>query len=253
MPRPSKNKRIGKLPLHTVFTAQGAEKASGALGLLLEEYETLRLIDYLGYTQEACAQRMQVGRATVQALYTSARKKTARFLVEGTTLCIQGGNYELCQENMDLWKGESLMKLAVTYENGEIFQHFGHTEQFKIYEIEEGKILSSQVVDTKGSGHGALAGFLQDLGVQVLICGGIGGGARNALAEVGISLYPGASGDADSQVASFLAGALAYDPDTVCSHHSHEHGESCGGHGQEGGGCGSHGAGHSCGQGGCGH
>ena len=121
MPRPSKNKRIGKLPLHTVFTAHGAEKASGALGLLLEEYETLRLIDYLGYTQEACAQRMQVGRATVQALYTSARKKTARFLVEGTTLCIQGGNYELCQENMDLWKGESLMKLAVTYENGEIF------------------------------------------------------------------------------------------------------------------------------------
>ena len=135
------------------------------------------------------------------------------------------------------------MKIAVTYENGKVFQHFGHTEQFKLYDVEEGKVVSSQVVDTNGSGHGALAGFLGEHGVDVLICGGIGGGARNALAQAGIQLFPGASGDADAQVEALLADRLSYDPDTVCAHH-HDHGE---GHD-----CGSH-HGHDCGEHGCGH
>lgn len=128
------------------------------------------------------------------------------------------------------------MKIAVTYENGQVFQHFGHTEEFKIYTAEDGKIVSTEVVNTNGSGHGALAGFLKDQGVEVLICGGIGGGARTALAEAGIRLFPGASGDADRQAEALLAGNLAYDPDTTCNHHSHAEGESCGDHG-----CGSHG------------
>ena len=70
------------------------------------------------------------------------------------------------------------MKIAVTYENGTIFQHFGHTEQFKLYEVEDGNIWKEEVVDTNGSGHGALAGFLEGHQVDTLICGGIGGGAR---------------------------------------------------------------------------
>lgn len=120
-----------------------------------------------------------------------------------------------------------MMRIAVTYENGEIFQHFGHTEQFKVYDAENGKIVSSEVVDTNGSGHGALAGVLSALHVDALICGGIGGGARNALAEAGIKLFPGAQGDADAQVESYLAGTLNYDPDTMCTHHDHSHGD-CG-------------------------
>lgn len=139
-------------------------------------------------------------------------------------------------------EGDIIMKIAVTYENGEIFQHFGHTEQFKVYDVEDGKISGAQIVDTNGSGHGALAGFLKDLGVDVLICGGIGGGARNALAEAGIELFPGACGDADAQVESYLAGNLNYDPDTVCNHHGHGHGEgNCEDHGQ-------HECGHHCGE-----
>ena len=118
------------------------------------------------------------------------------------------------------------MKIAVTYENGQVFQHFGHSEHFKVYEVENGSVVSSKVVDTNGNGHGALAGFLQELGVAQLICGGIGGGARDALAQAGITLYPGASGDADAQVAALLAGTLQYNPDTKCSHHEgHESGE----------------------------
>lgn len=129
------------------------------------------------------------------------------------------------------------MKIAATYENGKIFQHFGHTEQFKIYNVENEEIISSEVVDTNGSGHGALADFLSALNVDVLICGGIGGGAQMALAQAGIRLFGGVQGDADKAVESFIAGALAYDPDAKCEHHDHHHGEGhvCGNHG-----CGSH-------------
>ena len=133
------------------------------------------------------------------------------------------------------------MKIAVTYENGQVFQHFGHTEFFKIYEIEEGKVVSAEVVDTNGSGHGALAGVLVDFGVNVLICGGIGGGAKNALGSVGIEIYGGVSGDADAAVAAFLSDSLNYDPNARCSHHDHDH------HHEEGHTCGNHGCGsHSC-------
>ena len=117
------------------------------------------------------------------------------------------------------------MKIAVTYENGRIFQHFGHTEQFKIYTAENGRIVSSEVTDTNGSGHGALAGMLSDLGVDTLICGGIGGGAQMALAEAGIRLYAGVTGSADAAAKALAAGSLEYDPDARCDHHDHHHGE----------------------------
>lgn len=133
------------------------------------------------------------------------------------------------------------MRIAVTYENGQIFQHFGHTEQFKVYDVQEGKVAASEVVDTNGSGHGALAGVLTALNVDVLICGGIGGGAQMALAAANIKLYGGVSGDADEAVAALIAGDLAYNPNVKCNHHGHHHGEGhvCGSHG-----CGSE---HHCG------
>ena len=246
MARPSKTRFICKMPAHCRFTTEGNPK--NGINLTIEEYETIRLMDYLGMTQAECSKQMNVSRATVQALYTEARKKMSRFLVEGTYMEIGGGNFQLCSspcsatscfqkqtQNKKKGKGDKTMKIAVTYENGEVFQHFGHTEQFKVYEVEDGKIISSEVVDTNGQGHGALAGFLINSGIDVLICGGIGGGARNALAEAGIQLYPGAMGNADAQVESFLKGTLSYDPDTMCSHHSHAEGHVCGDHG-----CGSH-------------
>ena len=124
------------------------------------------------------------------------------------------------------------MKIAVTYENGEVFQHFGHTEQFKLYEVSGGKLLHTQVVDTNGSGHGELAGLLAQLGVDTLICGGIGGGARMALDEAGIKLYGGVSGNADKAVEALLAGNLEFNPDVQCDHHGEHHheGEACGEH-----------------------
>ena len=126
------------------------------------------------------------------------------------------------------------MKVAVTYENGEVFQHFGRTPAFKVYEVTDGKVVSGEVIDTNGTGHGALAGFLENIGAEVMICGGIGGGAIAAMNEAGIKVYAGASGAADDAVASYTAGTLPETGDATCDHHAHE------GHGE-----------HGCGNGGC--
>ncbi|MCR5173055.1 MAG: FKBP-type peptidyl-prolyl cis-trans isomerase [Oscillospiraceae bacterium] len=129
------------------------------------------------------------------------------------------------------------MRIAVTYDYGEVFQHFGHTEQFKLYEVEDGKVISAEITGTDGSGHEAMAGFLADKGVDVLICGGIGDGAAAALAEAGITLCAGASGDADEAVAAWLLGDLE-NSGVNCDHHDHDDGCSCGDHD-----CGEHGCG----------
>ena len=131
------------------------------------------------------------------------------------------------------------MKIAVTYDNGNVFQHFGRTENFKVYEVEDNQVVSSEVIGSNGTGHGALAGLLAGEGIDVLICGGIGGGAQAALAAAGIQLYGGVSGDADQAAEALAAGTLAYNPNVMCSHHGEHHHE---------GNCGDHGCGHhSCG------
>ena len=140
------------------------------------------------------------------------------------------------------------MKIAVTYDNGNVFQHFGRTEFFKVYEVEDNKVISSEVIGSNGVGHGALAGLLSEQSVDVLICGGIGGGAQAALAEAGVELCAGAEGDADQAVGAYLKGELV-STGANCDHHHHEDGHSCGDH-EEGHSCGS-GCGESCG-GGCG-
>ena len=119
------------------------------------------------------------------------------------------------------------MRIAVTYDNGEIFQHFGHTEQFKLYDVQDGRIVGEQIADTNGSGHGALAGFLRAAKADALICGGIGMGAQMALAEAGVKLYAGVHGSADEAARALAEGCLAYDPNARCDHHGH-HEDACG-------------------------
>ena len=146
----------------------------------------------------------------------------------------------MCLERTD-------MKIAVTYDNGNIFQHFGRTESFKVYEVEDGKIVSSEVIGSDGIGHGALAGLLAGNAIQVLICGGLGGGALNALRNAGIEVCAGASGSADEAVEAYLRGDLV-DSGANCDHHHHEEGECCGGHhdGEDHECCGGHGEGGGC-------
>jgi FKBP-type peptidyl-prolyl cis-trans isomerase 2 len=131
------------------------------------------------------------------------------------------------------------MRIAVTYENGQVFQHFGHTEEFKIYEIEDGKVISTEIIGSNGSGHSALAALLDERKIDVLICGGIGGGAQAALAARGIELCAGADGNADQAVEAYLRGELV-NTGANCNHHGEGH--SCHDHG-----CGEH----DCGNGDC--
>lgn len=258
MARPTRCRRICTEPRYSSFHPGGQEKKDPVL-LTVDEYESLRLIDYEKRTHEQCARQMGISRTTVTEIYERARTKVADCLVNGKPLKITGGNYRLCDgtarqccgrtctkqipETAGRRKDDGTMKIAVTYDNGMIFQHFGHTEQFKVYTVEDNQITDTEIVSSGGNGHGALAGLLSGQQIDVLICGGIGGGAQNALASCGIRLYGGVSGEADQAVDAFLAGKLDYDPHVHCDHHSH-HGEghSCG---EQTHGCGGNGHG-SC-------
>ena len=254
MPRPVKCRKVCHFPNVLEFLPADDTEKKMPIVLTVDEYETIRLLDKKGYSQEQCAESMQIARTTVQRIYEIARKKIADALIDGHPLKIEGGYFIICDgqssdcsfggcykheiyQKYAVKKGEGIMRIAVTYENGQIFQHFGHTETFKIYDVEEGKVLHSEVVDTNGNGHGALAGVLNALNADVLICGGIGGGAQTALAAAGIKLFGGVSGDADKAVEAFINDTLDYNPDVKCSHHEHSHGEgyTCGEHG-----CGNH-------------
>lgn len=252
MPRKVKCRKVCHYPQTLEFLPQNNDAEQEPIILTVDEYETIRLIDRRGMSQEQCAAFMQIARTTVQRIYETARKKLADFVVEGRPLRIEGGDFRLCNGSstgcgcVDCFKqklyekykekGEDIMRIAVTYANGEIFQHFGHTEEFKVYDVQDGKVVASEVVDTNGQGHGALAGVLTALKADVLICGGIGGGAQMALTAAGIKLYGGVSGSADAAVEALLAGTMDYNPAVKCSHHG-EHGEghTCGEHG-----CGGH-------------
>ena len=269
MPRPVKCRKVCHFPNVLEFLPADDTEKKMPIVLTVDEYETIRLLDKKGYSQEQCAVSMQIARTTVQRIYEIARKKIADALIDGHPLRIEGGDFRICdgqssncsfggcykQEIYKKYaaeKGEGIMRIAVTYENGQIFQHFGHTETFKIYDVEEGKVVHSEVVDTNGSGHGALAGVLNALNADVLICGGIGGGAQAALAEAGVELCSGAQGDVDAAVDAYLKGELV-STGVNCDHHHHEDGHSCGSH-EDGHSCGGHEGGHSCGGcgGGCG-
>ena len=251
-----RKRRICREPDYVIFQSENG--LDDVTTLTVDEYEAIRQIDMEGLSQEECAKKMCVARTTAQLIYNSARKKIAESIVLGKSIRIEGGNYILCDGspccencckstqpvNYMQKKGENVMRIAVTYENGEVFQHFGRTENFKIYEVENNKIVSSQVMGSNGIGHGALAGLLSGNQIDVLICGGIGGGAQTALAEAGIQLCSGAQGNTDEVVEAYLKGELE-SAGTTCDHHHHEEGHSCGSH-EEG-----HSCGDSCG-GGCG-
>ena len=258
--RQEKTRQVGTMPEYIAFSPDGIPTGE-EITLTVDEFEVIRLIDLEHLNQTDAAKKMNVARTTVTAIYERARTKLADALVNGKRLRIEGGNVEfrprkVLSEIKIAGKGENVMRVAVTYDNGNIFQHFGRTEQFKIYDVEDGKVASSQVIGTNGEGHGALAGFLKDNHVDTLICGGIGGGAQSAMSAAGITLYGGVSGDADQAVQALLDGSLVYDPNVVCNHHgngecSHRDGGECGHHDggehghHDGGGSGHHDSG-SC-------
>lgn len=114
------------------------------------------------------------------------------------------------------------MIIAVTCDKGLVFQHFGHTPEFAIFAANGKQIESERFIECGESGHGALAGLLAAENVDVLICGGIGGGAISALTTAGIKIVGGATGNVRGVVGAYLAGTLNVNANFRCHHHDGE-------------------------------
>ena len=243
MARPSKCRKICYEPTYDCFTPEGIINGE-TIVLALDEYETIRLIDLERKTHVQAAKQMGISRTTVTEIYEQARYKIADSIVHGKSLIISGGNYKLCtgdplscplncpRKNQEIkiklqQKGDNTMRIAVTYNEGNIFHHFGQTAQFKIYDIENNAVTNQEIVDTTGHGHDGLASFLTELKVDVVICGGIGTGAQEALAKANIQLFGGAKGNTDEAVQSYLNGTLVNNPISKCPHVA---GQKCGHH-----------------------
>ena len=253
MPRPEKQRHICPLTDARRFSTDGN---APALTIRADEREALRLCDLEELSQQEAAARMGISRGTLQRLLYSAHRQIAFALVRGRSInldpptagrCAEAGGCgkrcRFCRKNRKITStGGKTMIIAVTSANGEVFQHFGHTPEFTIYETKGDELLGPRVIPTGEKGHGALADILDALGVEVLICGGIGGGAQMALDEIGVQVVGGASGRVADVVAAYLKGELEVNPDFRCHHHDHDSGHKCGEHG-----CGEH----RCGDGHC--
>ena len=231
MPRPIRLKTIRDMPQALAFIASDERNSENkpSITLNLEEWECLRLVDYQGMDQEEAAKSLAVSRQLLQMLLRSARQKVARALVEALPLYIRDGHYTYTDSvgEPKINRSEE-MKIAVTCFQDEVFAHFGRTPEFAIYQVEDGKIVKEERVAAPAEGHSALAGFLKTQNVTTLICGGIGGGAINALRAAGIDVFTGATGKVREQAESLLAGQLPKTGDANCDHSGHEHNHEAG-------------------------
>lgn len=207
-----------------LFAPQGAKELAPVV-LLVEEYEAIRIVDLEKRTHDQCAQQMQISRTTATEIYEKARFKIADAIVNGKPLVIEGGNYRICQETnccacagrcrrktvaqsaaQDEIQGVSHMKIALPVKNDAIFQHFGMAPNFKIYEVQDGHIVSTETIAASGHGHAAVVNLLVKNAVDCVICGGLGPGAVKSLAQANIALYAGNEGDCDIAIAALIAG-----------------------------------------------
>ena len=221
MARPVKNRIIQSMPRCEGVLPLGYDDSKEYENVIMtvDEFEAIRLIDYEGANQESCAESMGISRSTVTNIYESARVKLADALINEKILLIEGGNYDIIHKNRKIGKLDNSIKdikIAVTYDGCDIFQHFGQCEEFKIYNVSEGRVVSTETARPVDYAHGALVGFIKRLGVNVLICGGIGGGAQDLLAKEGIRFFAGITGSADEAVNRLLEGKLEYNMHATC-------------------------------------
>ncbi len=234
MARPKKKRNISLFPTSSEFVATRCDNRN-KVSLSIDEFEVIKLLDYENLSQEEAAYRMNVARTTVTSIYDKARKKLANFLIEGRRLVIQNGDEGVFKGNVLASieiiasnKGElTIMRIAVPYENGEIFQHFGRTPAFKIYDVEDKKIVKSEILSCEGNGHAALGGWLTAHHVNAVICGGIGAGAIGVLSGANIKVFTGVVGKADQAINGLIDGTLECGLSDNCDHHHEEQEHEC--------------------------
>ena len=222
MPRPQRKRRIDCYPEQLSFVPEDANRGElDTVVLTLDEYETIRLLDYCGMTQEQCAASMEVSRTTVTAIYESARRKVADALVNGRRLLFSGGEVrqsstETAVSSLAVKQKKGVLRLAVTCEDGQIAPHFGRAHTFQLLDIQDGEIICQETICCRDTPAGSLPGILKAAEVDVLICASIGPGARLSLSGAGISLLAGAHGAVEEAVAAYLAGTLSDNTSDGC-------------------------------------
>lgn len=221
MARPQRCRRVCCEPQYTCFVPSET-RISDQIYLTVDEYEVIRLVDLEKLSHKQCSNIMEISRTTVTEIYEKARYKLANAIVNGKKLEILGGNYRICDEHPHssckkicrkkrihkTFAKDHLLKIAVPYDRGEIFQHFGHTKQFKIYEVLNKKIIRTEIIETLGFGHETMTQLLVDHGIEVLICGCIGNKAQKALEDLNIELYDRFSNKTDEAVQELIEGKL---------------------------------------------
>lgn len=249
MPRPSRCRRVCEEPRFRTFYPENRSKLP-PVTLLIDEYEVIRIVDLEKGSHEECARQMQISRTTVTEIYEKARYKIADAIVNGRGLVIEGGNYQICHgtfsENCQgrcrwqrqiaslavspKFQGAQKMRIAVPIKNDQIYQHFGMAAQFKVYTVENDQIVSTEIIQSQGRGHGMMLSLLAENGIGCVICGGIGEGAICAMNQAGIELVAGVTGSADEAVNALLVGELQGDLQAACdkSQHGHHHAGGCG-------------------------
>lgn len=219
MPRPRKSRNVCHFPRSLSFVPAEHGQEKEPVILTVDEYETIRLIDQEGFSQEECGERMGIARTTVQQIYATARRKLARMLVEGSPLQIAGGDYRLCDGNQNCGqnlcfkqyysrqyeKTDHCRRVAVSCRAGEIPGDFEDTLQFRLYDIHKGEILASKLVDIKSADLNGLACILTALRTDILICGQVSSLTKLALDAAGVQLYDGISGDPDMAAVGILS------------------------------------------------
>ena len=212
MARPRKSRKVCHFPKSLAFSPAAHGVGENAVNLTVDEYETIRLIDLEGFSQEACGEWMGIARTTVQMIYTSARKKLAQMLVEGRSLQIAGGDYRLCDGaqncSQDLCfkqyysrkyeKPAACIRVVIACDAGKVSSGFEDAQQIHIYDLLEGKITASQILDVAQTEKTILPGILAALQTDMLVCETIGSGTKLALSAAGIQVTTGISGDANT-------------------------------------------------------
>lgn len=246
--RPRKHRNVCKLPENNRFGPLGmSEQQSEFVVITIDQYETIRLIDLEGLTQEECSDQMHIARTTVQRIYSNARKKIAEAIVEGKALKIEGGDYKLCngqgqfcgrgkcnrgRGNIDSLDGKikerSLMKIVIPVNEKSvdvyISENFGRAEYFLVYDTEskEKKFIVNTAVQSSGGAGIKAAQIVIDTGAGVLITPRCGQNAADVVSGAGIKIYKSVEGTVESNIKAYEEEKLNLLNEIHSGFHDHE-------------------------------
>ena len=228
MPRPKKCRKVCQMPTTKEFQPIGDTSCKASVILTVDEYEAIRLIDKQGFSQEECSNYMQVARTTVQLIYNSARKKLADALVDGLSIRIEGGDFQLCDGNEDYCgcggcrrhrRGcvqqnimeDRKMRIAIPLDENkqDVCIVLARAPYFLLREDGKDTIVENPAAQAHGGAGIHAAQFLVDSGVNVLITVRCGQNAADVFKAAGMKIYKSANKAAADDLTAFEDGKLS--------------------------------------------